>query len=271
MAKAKTAKPVRTPIEALAKLLRDAADTGMPCVPLRHDLPAKDIAAAIAVQDTNTTYWLAAGRRLVGRKIGLTAKTVQRQLGVDQPDYGMLWADMAVGDGEDIRLSRVLQPKIEGEIAFVMARDLVTERPTAADVTRAVDYVCAAIEVVGSRIANWDIDIVDTIADNGSSGLFVLGNEKHALDGLDLRLCGMVLENRGEPASTGAGVACLGHPLNAMTWLANTMVACGRPLRAGDVILSGALGPMVAAKPGEVYEVRVSGLGSVRAAFAAEG
>lgn len=271
MAKAKTARSSGVSITALAKRLRGAADTGAPYAPLRHDLPANDIAAAIAVQDSNTVHWLAAGRRRVGRKISLTAKTVQRQLGVDQPDYGMLWVDMAVGDGEDIRLSRVLQTKIEGEIAFVMGCDLAVESPTVADVTRAVDYVCSAIEVVGSRIANWDIDIVDTIADNGSSGLFVLGNEKHALDGIDLRLFGMVLENRGEPASTGAGVACLGHPLNAMTWLANTRVAGVRPLRAGDAILSGALGPMVVAKPGEVYEVRVSGLGSVLAAFAAEG
>ena len=124
--------------------------------------------------------------------------------------------------------------------------------------------------MVGSRIADWNINIQDTIADNASSGLFVLGNERHALEDFDSRLCGMVVEHRGEPISTGAGAACLGNPLNAVIWLARVMVARGRPLRAGDIIMSGALGPMVPVAAGDVYEVRISGLGSVRAAFAAE-
>ncbi len=255
-------------ITGLAKRLRTAMDSGKGCEPLRNDLPAGDLDAAYAVQEANTKHWLKAGRRPVGRKIGLTSKVVQTQLGVDQPDFGMLFADMAVPDGEEIAAAAVMQPKIEGEVAFVLDRDLAVESPTIADVTNAIGYATAAIEVVGSRIANWDINIVDTIADNASSGLFVLGNERHGLADFDSRLCGMVVEHRGEPVSVGAGAACLGNPLNAVIWLAREMVERGRPLEAGDIIMSGALGPMVPAAPGEVYEVRISGLGSVRAAFA---
>ena len=255
-------------ITSLAKRLRTAMKTGKGCKPLRHDLPAIDLDAAYAVQESNTKYWLKAGRRPVGRKIGLTSKVVQAQLGVDQPDFGMLFADMAIPDGEEINAVSVMQPKIEGEVAFVLDRDLTVENPTIAEVTNAIGYATAAIEVVGSRIANWDINIVDTIADNASSGLFVLGNERHSLTDFDSRLCGMVVEHRGEPVSVGAGAACLGSPLNAVIWLAREMVERGRPLLAGDIIMSGALGPMAPVTAGEVYEVRISGLGSVRAAFA---
>ncbi len=257
-----------TGVPTLAKRLRTAMDSGKGCKPLRHDLPDGDLDAAYAVQESNTKYWLKAGRRPVGRKIGLTSKVVQTQLGVDQPDFGMLFADMAIPDGEEIAATSVMQPKIEGEVAFVLDRDLAVEDPTIADVSNAIAYATAAIEVVGSRIAKWDINIIDTIADNASSGLFVLGNERHTLADFDSRLCGMVVEHRGDPVSIGAGAACLGNPLNAVIWLAREMVERGRPLAAGDIIMSGALGPMVPVTPGEVYEVRISGLGSVRAAFA---
>ncbi len=250
-----------------AARIREAYATGSPCAPVRELLPANDLAAAYAVQNANTERWLGEGRRLVGRKIGLTAKAVQRQLGVDQPDYGMLYADMSVGDGEEIAHARVLQPKVEAEVAFVLERDLALEQPTVADVIRAVAYALPAIEVVGSRIANWDIRIVDTIADNASSGLIVLGGPPRKLDGLDLRACGMVMARRGEPVSVGAGAACLGNPLVAAAWLAAKMVETGRPLAAGDIVMSGALGPMVAVAPGDVVEARISGLGSARAVF----
>jgi 2-keto-4-pentenoate hydratase len=254
-----------------AKRLRDAHESGVPCPPVRELLPQGDLDAAYAVQEVNTVHWLESGRRLVGRKIGLTAKAVQRQFAVDQPDYGMLFADMALGDGEEIALARVVQPRVEAEIAFVLERDLTVERPTPADLLRAVAYAVPAIEIVGSRIANWDIRIVDTIADNASSGLFVLGGPPRHLDGLDLRLCGMVMERKGEPISVGAGAACLGHPLNAATWLAGQMARVGRPLLAGDVIMSGSLGPMAPVGAGDVVEARISGLGSVRAVFAQGG
>lgn len=256
-------------IEEAAGLIREAYRTGRPCAPVRTLLPDGDVATAYAVQEANTRRWLDDGRRPVGRKIGLTAKAVQVQLGVDQPDYGMLFADMCLGDSEEIASGRVLQPKVEAEIALVLERDLMLEHPTVADVLRATAYALPAIEVVGSRIANWDIRIVDTVADNASSGLFVLGGPARKLDGLDLRLCGMVLERRGEPVSLGAGAACLGNPLTAAAWLARKMVEVGRPLQAGDVLMTGALGPMAPVAAGDVVEARISGLGSVRAVFAA--
>ena len=256
-------------IRQLAERLRKAGETGIATDPVRDELAAGDLTAAYAIQKVNTQYWLRKGRRLVGRKIGLTSKSVQKQLGVDQPDYGMLYADMVLCDGEEVALSRVMQPKVEAEVALVLDKDLKKKDISISELISAVAYAVPAIEIVGSRIANWNIKIQDTIADNASSGLFVLGNEPSSLEGLDLRLAGMVMERRGEQVSLGAGVACLGNPLNAALWLARTMVAVGAPLKAGDVIMSGALGPMAAVAAGDVIEVRISGLGSVRTAFGA--
>ncbi|MCE1235228.1 MAG: fumarylacetoacetate hydrolase family protein [Hyphomicrobiales bacterium] len=257
-------------IQAAADRLHEAATTGKPTAPIRDLLEAGDVAAAYAVQEINTKRALAAGRRLVGRKIGLTSLAVQKQLGVGQPDYGMLFADMARPEALDIALSDVMQPKVEAEIAFVLGRDLDGEQLTVADLFRAIDYAAPAIEIVGSRVANWDIKITDTIADNASSGLYVLGSRPVRLTDFDPRMCGMVMEKAGEPVSVGAGAACLGSPLNATLWLARVMAAAGFPMRAGDTILSGALGPMVAVQPGDVFDVRIEGLGSVRAAFSKE-
>ncbi len=257
-------------IQKAADLLFEAHASGVPCDPVRELLPEGDVDAAYAVQDINTRRWLDAGRRLVGRKIGLTSKSVQAQLGVDQPDYGMLYADMDVAEGEEIDVSRVMQPKVEAEIAFIIGDDLNSEQLTSADVMGAIDYAVAAIEVVGSRVANWDIRILDTVADNASSGLYVLGHEPKRMGEFDPRLCGMVMEKSGEPVSVGAGAACLGSPVSATLWLAKVMAKAGRPLGKGDVVLSGALGPMAPVAPGDVVEARIHGLGSVRAAFAAE-
>ncbi|PLX36734.1 MAG: 2-keto-4-pentenoate hydratase [Hyphomicrobiales bacterium] len=257
-------------IEQAALRLRNAEASGTPCDPVRDLIGETDLDAAYAVQELNTAARIEGGTRLVGRKIGLTSRAVQKQLGVSQPDYGMLFADMDVPEGEAIPLAGIMQPKAEAEIAFVIGADLDDDQLTIADVLSSIDYAVAAIEVVGSRIANWDIRITDTIADNGSSGLFVLGHEPRALGEFDPRLCGMVMERRGEPVSVGAGAACLGSPISSTLWLARAMVKAGRPLMAGDVVLSGALGPMVAAAPGDVFEARIEGLGSVRAIFAAE-
>jgi 2-keto-4-pentenoate hydratase len=256
-------------IKTAAKKIREAYRTGRPIEPVRDILPKDDVAAAYAVQKLNTDEWVKEGRRIVGRKIGLTAKTVQKQLGVDQPDYGMLFADMAVVDGDEIPAGKVLQPRAEAEVALVLGYDLFDDQLTVLDLIDATEYALPAIEVVGSRIAKWDIRIVDTISDNASSGMFVLGTRPMRLGDLDLRACGMVMEKKGEPVSVGAGVACLGNPLNAALWLARKMVEVGMPLHAGDVIMTGALGPMVPVAPGEVVEARIEGLGSVRAAFAA--
>lgn len=256
--------------QAAADALWAAAQSTRPIAPLRETYPHFGAEDAYAVQNINTRRQLDAGAKLVGRKIGLTARSVQKQLGVEQPDFGMLFAHMAYADGEPIPWARTMQPKVEAEVALVLEHDLHDEGVTVAQLMRATAFALPAIEVVGSRIADWNIRFVDTVADNASSGGFVLGNTPVSLQGLDLRLAGMVMERGGEQVSLGAGAACLGHPLNAAVWLANTMARLGRGLSAGDVVLTGALGPMVVAKPGDVFEARINGLGSVRAVFGDE-
>ncbi len=247
--------------------LRDAWKAAEAIPPIRLDLPDASIDDAYAIQSANTRFWEAAGRVAVGAKIGLTARSVQKQLGVDQPDFGTLFADMAVFDGDSVAAAKLIQPKVEAEIAFVMARTPDASRLTVAELISATDYVLPAIEIVDSRIADWNIRITDTIADNASSGLFVLGTTPVKLDGLDLRLCGMVLESNGDPVSFGAGAACLGNPLNALGWLAGRMASLGRPLARGDIVLSGALGPMVPVKAGDAIAARIEGIGAVRVRF----
>jgi 2-keto-4-pentenoate hydratase len=255
-------------VRTVADRLYEAHQTATPCPPVAGELGSGGIEAAYAAQEQNTRRWLGDGRRLVGRKIGLTSPAVQRQLGVDQPDYGMLFADMAVDEGAEVDASRLLQPRAEAEIAFVLKRDISNPDATVAEVMQAIDFAVAAIEIVDSRIADWKIGILDTVADNASSGLYVLGSRPVSLDAFDPIACGMVMERAGEPVSTGAGRACLGSPVSAAAWLARVMAAAGRPLSAGDTVLSGALGPMVAVTPGDVIEARISGLGTVTAAFA---
>lgn len=259
-------------IKAVADQLWQAAASGQPIAPVRTQIEAAAIdgdllAAAYAVQQLVTQRRLQAGARLVGRKIGLTSLAVQKQLGVDSPDFGALFADMAVGDGEEIAWSRLMQPKVEAEIALVLARDLRHDKHTVADLIGATAYALPAIEVVGSRIANWDIRLLDTVADNASASLFVLGTRPVKLSKLDLAGCGMVMERRGEPVSVGAGAACLGNPLNAAVWLADVLARMGTPLVAGDVLMTGALGPMAVVEPGDVFSAQIEGLGAVRAAF----
>ncbi|WP_240197275.1 2-keto-4-pentenoate hydratase [Nonomuraea lactucae] len=254
--------------QAAAARLLEAYVSGRPCEPVRDLIDG--VESAYAVQSLLTERWLAEGRRLTGRKVGLTSKAVQRQLGVDAPDFGMLFADMAVPDGEEIPAGTVMQPRAEAEVALVLDRDLTHERHTVADVIRATAFALPAIEVVGSRVRDWDITLPDTVADNASAGVYVLGNRPARLGDVDLRMAGMVIERRGEQVSTGIGAACLGHPLHAAMWLADTLARLGRPLRAGDTVLTGALGPVVPIKPGDVLEARIDGLGDVRAAFAPE-
>lgn len=256
-------------IESAAARLRAAQESRTPCAPIRDLLVEGDIAGAYAVQDINSRS--REGRRVVGRKIGLTSRTVQQALGIDQPDFGLLSADMEVPDGDEVPAGALIQPRAEGELAFVMGADLTRENPSMAEVLRAIDLVLPAIEIIDSRIRDWDIGILDTVADNASSGLYVLGASPVRPGDIDLRLCGMVLEQNGEPAATGAGLACLGHPLNAVRWLARTMVEAGRPLQAGDVVLSGALGPMIKVTPGDHFSLRISGAGSASVRFARDG
>jgi 2-keto-4-pentenoate hydratase len=248
-------------LENAALLLRHAYTTG-PIAPLRDSLAPTDGAGAYRVQSINTRFWQDAGRRIVGRKIGLTAAAVQAQLGVDQPDFGVLFHDMAIADGGVLTPGSVIQPKAEAEVALVLAHDLDNPRAGIHDMISAVAYALPAIEIVDSRIADWKIGFADTVADNGSAAFFVLGNQPRLLAGLDLRTCGMALEVDGRIASLGAGVACLGHPLNAAAWLARTLSAAGDPLRAGDIILTGALGPMVPIAPGHRITATIGGLGT---------
>jgi len=251
----------------LARRLRNAYSSGA-VPPLRDGLDPVDIDGAYAVQAINTRFWEAQGRRIVGRKAGLTAKAVQKQLGVDQPDFGILFDDMAITDGGLINPAQTLQPKAEAEIAFVLGKDLPAPETTAEMVADAVATVHTAIEIVDSRIADWKITFADTVADNGSSAFFVLGREGHPLPGLDLFTCGMVMEINGEIISLGAGAAALGHPLNAAAWLAQTLARRGDPLKAGDILLAGALGPMVALTPGDHVRAIVGGLGDASFTFA---
>ncbi len=255
------------PILAAAERLKNAQSTHHPCTPIRDLIPLDDEAAAYAIQNILTEHKLQSGRRLVGRKIGLTNPAVQQQLGVNQPDFGMLFDDMQRSETEIIAFDDVLQPKIEAEIAFILSQPLTKTHHSFADVIAATQSVVAAFEIVGSRISQWDIKFVDTVADNASSGLFVLGSTHKAITQIDLTQCAMRMLRAGQEVSKGSGAACMGNPINAAIWLADKMVECGRPLGAGDIILSGALGPMVAVQPGDQFEAHIEGLGQVRANF----
>ncbi len=255
--------------------LTTARATRRPCAPVRDLLPAGDVAAAYAVQSVWVARQVAAGARVVGRKIGLSNPVVQAQFGVGQPDFGVLLDTMACAAGAPVDSARTLQPKIEAEIAFVLAEDLDGDVIGRAEVAAATAYVVAALEIVDSRIAGWDISIVDTVADNASSGLFVLGDRKQGLGRLELADCAMTMRRGGagkggeggEVVSTGTGADVLGHPLASVAWLAATVRDLGSPLRAGEVILSGSLGPMVPVAPGDVFLADISGLGQVSATF----
>ncbi|BDT91258.1 MULTISPECIES: 2-keto-4-pentenoate hydratase [Nocardia] len=250
--------------------LSAAARSGTPCAPVRDLIGADDIAAAYAVQELLTAERIAAGAEVVGRKIGLTSPAVQRQLGVDQPDFGVLFDDMRYRQATPVPLSRLLQPKVEAEIAFALAADLVDGPLDAEQVRSAVDYAVAALEIVDSRIAGWDITFGDTVADNASSGLFVLGTDRRTLDSFEPVAAQMRMAIDGAEVSTGTGAACLGDPLHALAWLARTTREFGRPLRAGQVVLSGALGPMAAIEGPATVTADITGLGSVTATFIQE-
>ena len=254
------------PVAVLAahRRLLSARAARTPCAPVRDLLD--DAGSAYAVQAAWVAERLDAGATVTGRKIGLTNPVVQAQLGVDSPDFGVLLDEMAVAAGGVADTARLLQPRIEGEVAFILGADLNLARPTDADVVAATDSVAAALEIVDSRIAGWDITLVDTVADNGSAAMYVLGPARRPPD-LDLASCAMTMRRNGTVVSAGRGSDCLGSPVRAVAWLAAAACALGTPLRAGDVVLSGALGPMVDVHAGDQFEAEVSGLGTVSVTF----
>lgn len=252
--------------EVLAERLRRAYANGA-VPPLRDGLAPDDADGAYAIQALNTQIWASEGRRIVGRKIGLTSQAVQKQLGVDQPDFGTLFDDMLIEDGGLLLASRVLQPKAEAEVALVLRSSIADTAATSEAVKSATDYAVAAIEIVDSRIADWKITFADTVADNGSSAFFVLGRDQRRLDDLDLPNCAMQLEVNSRVVSEGVGAACMGDPLIAAAWLARTFAAAGQPLQAGDIIMTGALGPMVALTPGDNVKASIVGLGDAAFSF----
>jgi 2-keto-4-pentenoate hydratase len=253
-------------VSAAAQRLRAAAQDRRPCPPVRDLLGCADIGAAYAVQLHNRDHDVRAGRRPLGRKIGLTSAKAQKQLGVEQPDFGLLFEDMVYPSGAGLPVARLLQPKVEAEIAFVLARDI--DRPVGArSVAAAVAHALPALEIPDSRIIGWDITIVDTVADNASSGLVVLGDTPVPLAGLQLPEISMTLDCNGSRVSAGTGWECMGDPLAALAWLSNTLLARGLPLVAGEVVLSGALGPMADVGFGDCVRARFTGFADVTASF----
>ena len=263
-------------VNEIATRLWEAQFSGESCLAPSDDYPDLDVEMAYAVQD-RVMQWRQNKKGLhgkqatkIGRKIGLTSPAIQNWLGVSEPDFGVLLDDMVVMDSMSASTSMLLQPRIEAEVAFVLQDDISGPGVTTADVVCATDHVLPALEIIDSRIADWDITYEDTIADNASSGLFVLGNSPKRLENVDLRLAGMKLCQNGRLVSTGAGAACLGHPVNAIVWLANKLGEFGQTLRAGEVILSGALGPVTDVSGGDFVRAEIDGLGSVSVRFGEE-
>jgi 2-keto-4-pentenoate hydratase len=255
--------PNRSNIESAALALREARNTRRPIAQISATYGISRIDDAYAVAGLNTAARVAAGARVVGKKVGLTSKAVQQQLGVDQPDFGVLFDDMEFLDGDDVPLSRLIQPMVEAEVAFVVNRDLRGDLPSWAQFLASIEYALPALEIVDSAIADWKLTLVDTVADNASCGRYVLGNQPVTLGQLALGEVFSHLLRNGRTESVGSGAACLGHPLRAAYWLARVMCQRGESLRAGDVVLSGALGPMLPVNPGDRFTAHIGSLGTV--------
>jgi 2-keto-4-pentenoate hydratase len=254
-------------VASIVDLLNEAETTGKSIVPLTEQVTDLSIDDAYAAQLERIEQKVKASDVITGKKIGLTSIAMQQLLGVDQPDYGHLLQSMKVENGGTVSLQSLFQPKIEGEIAFVLKSDLVGPNVTAEDVRQATDYVIAAIEIVDSRIKDWKITLADTIADNASCGLYVLGEKQVKLDDVDLKEVTMQLLRNGEVVNEGKGTDVLGDPAICVAWLANKLHAYGITLKAGEIILSGALSAAVVAEPSDEFTVRFTKLGDVKVQF----
>lgn len=254
-------------VEQAANRLLTAREFDEACPPVRDLIGSNDLVAAYAVQKQLTEHRLAAGGRIVGHKIGLTSEAVQRQLGVDKPDFGVLFHDMEYVAGGVIPFRAVMQARVEAEVAFVLKEDLAEGALDATRLRSAVAYATPALEICGSRIADWDISFGDTVADNASAGAYVLGPVHTPMEGFEPREVEMSMSMNGQVVSTGVGAACLGDPLYALEWLARQARALGEPLRSGHVVLTGALGPMQPVIPGATVTASISGLGRVSVRF----
>ncbi|MEM9532376.1 MAG: fumarylacetoacetate hydrolase family protein [Pseudomonadota bacterium] len=255
-------------IDELGNRLFCALNDRQPISPLTERFPTLRIEDAYAISRAILKRRLATGEKVIGKKVGVTSQAVMDLLKVDQPDFGYLTDAMAYSSGADIPVSStMIQPKAEGEIAFILSHDLSGPGVTADDVLAATQAVCACFEIVDSRIRDWKITIADTVADNASSGALVLGDDRVSPREVDLVNCEMVIETNGEVSATGTGAAAMGHPANCVAWLANTLGALGTPLLAGEVILSGSLGTMLPATPGDEMTIRIDGIGTASARF----
>jgi len=255
-------------VDAAAKSLLAAYDERAGIVPLSETYPGLTVADAYAIQLRQVRVWTEQGRRIRGHKVGLTSAVMQRQFGVDQPDYGHLTDDMFHLESLPIAVDRLISPRVEPEIAFVLKSPLTGPGVNVADAISAVEYVLPSLEIIDSRIRDWKITLPDTIADNASSAGVVLGSTPTPLSSVDLRLVGCVVEQAGQVIATGAGGAALGSPLNALVWLANTLGPLGVTLEAGSVILPGSITPAIPVVPGDSVTATFAGLGSVTATFA---
>ena len=254
-------------IQSVAKELRTAEDQRTPVAPVAARFGDLSLADAYAVQLANVALRLGAGDRVVGRKIGLTSLAMQTQLGVDQPDYGHLLASMGVANSGAVTTAELIAPRIELEIAFLLGRTLEGPGVTVADALAATEAVFPSLEIIDSRIADWKIGLVDTVADNASSGRFVLPSRLTPARDLDLRLVGGIMDINGVLTSWSCGAAALGDPAACLAWLANALAAYGGRLEAGDIVLSGALDKSMPVKPGDVVRAEFDRLGSASVRF----
>jgi 2-keto-4-pentenoate hydratase len=253
--------------DRMAEAILEAYRTGNPIAPLTDRHPELTIADGYAIQQAQVARWQADGRVIKGRKVGLTSATMQRQMGVARPDFGVLHDKMFYSESEVVPISAFLQPRVEPEVALVLGRGLAGPGVTVAEALAAVDFVLPALEIIDSRIEDWRINIVDTIADNASSGGVVLGAHPIRPTTADLRLLGCNLFRNGELVATGASGAALGSPVVSLAWLANTLGEHGDCLEAGDVILPGSVTAAQPVKGGDVWTAQFAELGTVTARF----